>query len=90
MEYTEIVNVFRALGDTNRVQILELLKQKEICACKILEEFDITQPTLSHHLKVLCECKLINLRKDGKWCYYSLNKDKLTEISNYFNALKNE
>lgn len=73
MGYKEDVKVIKALADENRLAILELLKDGEKCACVILEELNITQPTLSHHMKILCESGLINSRKDGKWMHYSLS-----------------
>jgi len=71
--YEKYVELFKALGDTNRLLILEMLCKSERCACKILEKFKITQPTLSHHMKILCDCGIVNKRKDGKWIYYSIN-----------------
>lgn len=65
--------IFKALGDTNRLKIIDMLSCGEKCACELLEYFDFTQPTLSHHIKVLSDCGLINSRKDGTWNYYSLN-----------------
>lgn len=65
--------VCKALGDANRMQIVQSLAGGELCACKLLEQFSITQPTLSHHMKILCGCDLVDSRKDGKWTYYSLN-----------------
>jgi len=65
--------IFKALGDANRLQILEMLCRGERCACMILEKFKITQPTLSHHMKILCDCGIVNKRKEGKWMYYSIN-----------------
>jgi ArsR family transcriptional regulator, arsenate/arsenite/antimonite-responsive transcriptional repressor len=65
--------VCKALGDANRMQIIQLLTGGELCACQLLEQFSITQPTLSHHMKILCDCGLVDSRRDGKWTYYSLN-----------------
>jgi len=71
--YVKYAELFKALGDTNRLLILDMLCKGERCACKILEKFKITQPTLSHHMKILCDCGIVNKRKDGKWMYYSIN-----------------
>ena len=71
--YDKYAEMFRALGDTNRLLILEMLCKDERCACKILEKFNITQPTLSHHMKILCDCGIVNRRKEGKWMHYSIN-----------------
>ena len=73
--YTKYVDLFKALSDVNRLQIVEMLTDGELCACKILEKFAITQPTLSHHMKALCDCGLVNGRKQGKWTYYSISKE---------------
>ena len=77
MEIEKIAMICKALGDSNRLQIIQMLTNGELCACKILEKFQITQPTLSHHMKILTECELINTRKEGKWSYYSLNCDTI-------------
>ena len=66
---------FKALGDEHRLKILSTLSEEEICACELLALFNITQPTLSHHLKILSDSGLIHARKDGKWVRYRLNKE---------------
>lgn len=58
--------VCKALGDTNRLQIVKLLTGGEKCTCDLLEHFRITQLTLTHHMRVLTECGLLNSRRDGK------------------------
>ena len=63
----EYVNIFKALGDATRLDIVLMLTEGEKCACRLLERFEITQPTLSHHMKILSECGLVNVRKEGKW-----------------------
>ena len=77
MELSEdkIVSVFKALCDENRISILKLLRSGEKCACKLLEELHIGQPTLSHHMKILCDAGIVTGRKEGKWTYYSFNKE---------------
>lgn len=72
INYGEYVGLFKALSDINRMMIVDMLSCGELCACKILEKFDITQPTLSHHMKTLTDCGLVVGRKEGKWTYYSL------------------
>lgn len=71
--YAEYVPVFKALADETRLKIVDMLSCGEMCACDILEFFDITQPTLSYHMKILTDCEIINARKDGSWMKYSLN-----------------
>jgi ArsR family transcriptional regulator len=73
--YKEYTRVFKALSDPNRLMIVDMLSCGELCACVILEKFQITQPTLSHHMKTLCDCGLVNGRKEGKWTHYSLNDE---------------
>ena len=82
MKDSEIAVICKALGDENRVQIIKMLTGGELCACKILDAFNITQPTLSHHMKILTDCSLVNFRKEGKWTYYSINCEKFSDFKN--------
>lgn len=68
----ELVVICKALSDENRLRILQMLRSGEKCACKLLEELNITQPTLSHHMKILCDCGLVRGRREGKWMHYSM------------------
>lgn len=70
-----IVTIFKALCDENRIRILKLLQSGEKCACVLLDDLKITQPTLSHHMKILCDSDVVAGRKDGKWTYYSISSD---------------
>lgn len=69
------VKVFKAFCDENRLQVLELLRGGEKCACVLLEKLQISQSTLSHHMKILCDSGIVVARKDGKWTYYSISKE---------------
>lgn len=81
MDEIELSQLFKALSDANRIQIVEkVAQQDDICACKLLEDLAISQPTLSHHMKVLCESGLVTCRKEGKWMHYSLNRPQLTAL----------
>ena len=73
-KYRKNAGLFKALADVNRLMIVDMLSCGELCACKILEKFKITQPTLSHHMKILCDCGLVVGRKEGKWTHYSLDE----------------
>lgn len=75
MEKGKIVVVFKAFSDVSRVEILALLKDGEMCGNDILEKLKISQSTLSHHMKILCESGIVNGRKEGKWTYYSISGD---------------
>ena len=67
--------VFKAFCDENRIRILKLLKSGEKCACRLLEELNVTQPTLSHHMKILCDSGVVVGRKEGKWTHYSISPE---------------
>jgi len=82
------VQIFKALSDSTRLEIVLMLSNTEkMCACKILEKFEITQPTLSHHMKILSECGLVNTQKVGKWSHYSLNHDAITNFKKFINNI---
>ncbi len=73
--YSDTVKVFKAFCDENRLKILEQLRTGEKCACKLLDDLHITQPTLSHHMKLLCDADIVQGRKEGKWVHYSMNQE---------------
>ena len=72
-KYSETAKVFKALCDENRIRILEALQNGEKCGCKLLEELNMTQPTLSHHMKILCDAGITDSRKEGKWTHYKIS-----------------
>lgn len=80
----------KALSDPNRLMIAEMLTDGEKCACKLLERFNISQPTLSHHMKILCGAGLVQARKEGKWMHYSLNSAALTTLAAYIDTLASQ
>jgi len=65
--------VFKALADEIRLRILSLLTTREMCVCEIMVALDLTQPTASHHLRILENAGLVKDRKEGKWVFYSLS-----------------
>ena len=73
--YAETARVFKALCDENRIRILELLRSGEKCACILLADLNVTQSTLSHHMKILCDSGIVQGRKVGKWVYYSIDSE---------------
>ena len=79
--------LFKALASTHRLSIVAMLSRGERCACEILEKFAITQPTLSHHMRILCNCGLVLARKDGKWTYYSLNQSIVHDLQEFFRKI---
>lgn len=78
--YDDNAKIIKALSDPNRLKIIDILSCGERCACDILEHFDFTQPTLSHHMKVLMECGIVECRKEGLWCHYSLNSANCNKL----------
>ena len=85
--YSELSLMLKALGDENRLMIVEMLSCGELCACKILARFKISQPTLSHHMRVLCDCGLVTCRKEGRWCHYSVVPEVASELASFFSAM---
>lgn len=71
----QITVIFKALCDENRVQIFRILQNGERCACHLLEKMHLSQPTLSHHMKILCDSGLVVGRKEGKWMHYSISAE---------------
>ena len=78
-----IDQIFKALGDPIRIQIVDTLAKGSVCACKLLEQFQITQPTLSFHMKILVTSGLVESTKQGKWVFYELNHEALKSIRHY-------
>jgi len=76
----KIPEAFKALGDPVRLEIVRRLVGRELCVCDILDAFKLSQPTISHHLKVLKYAGLVTDRKDGKWVYYRLNVERIGQM----------
>ena len=70
---TAVAELFKALGDETRLAIVQMLLGKELCVCDVLDAFDMSQPTISHHLKILRQAGVVQDERQGKWIYYSLN-----------------
>ena len=79
--------IFKAFCDENRIRILNLLTTGEKCACKLLEELNITQPTLSHHMKILCDSGVVVGRKEGKWTHYSISANGVDKAKKYLDVI---
>lgn len=88
MNEMDVALICKALSDANRLKIVVMLADGEKCGCKLLEAFEITQPTLSHHMKVLCDCGLVISRKEGKWAHYSLCCETLKDFKDYIGNLQ--
>lgn len=81
MNEQKAAKAFKALGDENRIRILLQLKSGEKCACRLLEALDVSQPTLSHHMRILCDSGLVSGRKEGRWTYYSIDEGGVRTLS---------
>lgn len=79
----DVVKIFKALGDENRLKILKIIGSQEVCACNLLEFLNIGQPTLSHHMKILCDSGIVSARKEGKWTHYKINQNTLNNTAEY-------
>lgn len=73
--YAQDAKVFKAFCDENRLKILEMLRSGEKCACKLLENLDIGQSTLSHHMRILCDSGIVESHSEGKWTHYSISEE---------------
>ena len=87
--YEQTARIFKALCDENRVQIIDILKEGEKCACKLLEELNVSQPTLSQHMKILCDSGIVVSRKDGKWMHYRISEAGCDNAMQVFAQLTN-
>lgn len=76
----KIVDVFKALADENRIKIVKMLSYCDMCVCDICGNLDLSQPAVSHHLKILSDCGLLSTERKGKWIYYSINLDVVKEF----------
>jgi ArsR family transcriptional regulator len=72
--YKEHAKVFKAFCDEKRLQILDLLRGGEKCACVLLEQLDLGQSGLSYHMKILVESGVVKSRQEGKWTYYKISE----------------
>ena len=72
--YSNDVKIFKALSDEKRLNILNLLKEGEKCACVLIEYMNIGQSALSYHMKILCDSGIVESRQEGKWTHYRLSK----------------
>ena len=82
--------VFKALNDPTRREILKMLRDKDLTAGQIAERFDISKPSISHHLEILKNADLVSAEKQGQYVVYSLNTTILDELINFFMDLKQE
>jgi ArsR family transcriptional regulator len=85
----ELAQGFSALGDPVRLRVLSILADAadgEVCVCDFVQPLGKSQPTVSHHLKILSEAGLVRGDRRGKWVWYSLNRSRLSELQATLNA----
>jgi ArsR family transcriptional regulator, arsenate/arsenite/antimonite-responsive transcriptional repressor len=84
-EANRVAGIAKALGDPIRVQLVDVLRQHagEVCVCELVPLFDLSQPTVSHHLKVLRESGIVGSERRGLWAYYYVNPDALEELASW-------
>lgn len=82
--------LFKALNDPTRREILELLKKGELTAGAIADQFNISKPSISHHLDLLKQAGLVEAMKEGQFIYYSLNTTVMDEIVKWFVGFKSK
>ena len=82
--------IFKALNDPTRREIIELLKKKDLTAGEIADHFQITKPSISHHLDLLKQAGLVDSVKQGQFIYYSLNTTVVDELFHWVLSLKDK
>lgn len=85
--YIDTAKILKAISDPKRLRIVDMLSCGELCGCEILEAFQITQPTLSHDMKVLVEAGIVIDRREGKNIFYSLNGERLTAFQDTLHTI---
>ena len=80
-----MASVAKALGDPVRMQLVDVLRKHagEVCVCELVPLFDLSQPTVSHHLKILREAGIVGSERRGLWAYYYVTPEALEELSQW-------
>lgn len=79
----DVIAILKALSEPLRLEVVELLREQEMCVCDLCDCLDVTQSKLSFHLKTLREAGIVRSRQEGRWIYYRLNLSKLIELEDY-------
>lgn len=87
MNDLETANLFKAISDENRIKILKIIGNGEKCACHILDELDITQPTLSHHLRILSSSGILTYRKEKNHIYFKISTECIEKAKSFLEKL---
>ncbi|MFO8069590.1 MAG: metalloregulator ArsR/SmtB family transcription factor [Alkalibacterium sp.] len=86
-EVTYYADLFKVLSDETRLKILQLLSKDQLCACDIIEEFNITQPTLSYHMKMLRDKKLVVTQREGNRVLYALDEENVDALISFIQSI---
>ncbi len=84
LSVADLPRYFKVLGDDTRLEILRLLAGGELCVCEVVERTGLSQPLVSHHLKVLKRHDLVQDRREGRWMHYSLNPRRFDELNSLY------
>jgi ArsR family transcriptional regulator len=87
-DYTRAAQLFHALSDEIRLEVIDLLRDGERCVCELTEALDIAQPRLSWHLRTLKDAGILTDRREGRWVYYALARDTFEEAESVLSVLK--
>jgi len=84
-EAARLATLARAVGDPIRLQLVDVLRRHagRVCVCELVPLFDLSQPTISHHLKVLREAGIVGSERRGLWAYYYVNPEALEELGSW-------
>ena len=86
---SDLVAALKAVADPARLQIIDILKSRpnlEACVCEFTKPLQLSQPTVSHHLKVLAKAGVVERERRGTWAWFRLNQERLDQLANYFQA----
>lgn len=86
-----MANIFKTLADPTRIRIVSMLAQYsgQVCVCDIVDSFDLSQPTISHHLRALRDAGIIEAEKHGLWVYYSLKPEAFAAVTGFLTSIGN-
>jgi ArsR family transcriptional regulator len=87
IDFSSGTQILKALSSETRIRIVHILSCNEMCGCDIQKFFDLTQPTMSHHLEVLTESGLVSARRAGKWIYYRINSETAVFLRKFLESV---
>jgi len=88
LDVARTAQLFHALSDPTRLEIIQCLMSGERCVCELTNDLDAAQSRLSFHLRTLKDAELVTDRREGRWVYYTLNRESLEELERVLTTLK--